>query len=190
MEMKLYDEVIKKCQDRLETEESRQLSLEETGWPEVSDRSMILRSDMAYELGGERFPAIGCTMITANPELVPSDKITLLGKDLPEIQGDVPYGRIALVRVDEETLGEGQVLYQAVRALEYTRYHFYPEGFMMRVSAFKQRESVRIGKAALAKGLDFTKTGNRMISAFHKNLSVRAVHIYYITREDFDSSSL
>ena len=117
MEMKLYDEVIKKCQDRLETEESRQLSLEETGWPEVSDRSMILRSDMAYELGGERFPAIGCTMITANPELVPSDKITLLGKDLPEIQGDVPYGRIALVRVDEETLGEGQVLYQAVRAL-------------------------------------------------------------------------
>lgn len=186
MEMKLYDEVIKKCQERLEKEESRQLSLGETGWPEVSDRSMILRSDMAYELGGERLPAIGCTMITANPELVPSDEITLLGKDLPEIQGDVPYGRIALVRVDEETLGEGQALYQAVRALEYTRYHFYPEGFMMRVSAFQQRESVRIGKAALAKGLDFTKTGNHMISAFHRNLSVRAVHIHYITREDFD----
>lgn len=186
MGMKLYDEVIKKYQDLLETEESHELSIGETEWLEVSDRSMILRSDMAYELGGEGLPAIGSTIITANQELVSSDKITLVGKDLSEIRKDIPYGRIALVRVDEETLGEGQTLYQTIRALEYTRYHFYPEGFMMRVSAFKQKESVRIGKAALAKGLDFTKAGNRMISAFHKNSSVKAVHIYYVTRENFD----
>lgn len=186
MGMKLYDEIIRKCQDILETTDGRLLPTGETGWQEVSDRSMILRSDMAYELGGEGLAAIGCTLITANRELVSEDKITLLGKDLPEIKKDVPYSRIALVRVDEETLGEGQALYQAIRNLEYTRYHFYPEGFMMRVSASRKKESVRIGKAALAKGLDFTKAGNRMISAFHKNASVKAVHIYYVTREEFD----
>lgn len=190
MGMKLYDENIKFCREMLETDKSRSLPLGETDWPEVSDRSMILRSDMAWELGGEGLPAIGCTMITASPELVLTDGITLLGKDLPEIQADVPYARVAAVRVDEETLGEGQALYQAIRNLEYTRYHFYPEGFMMRISASKQKESVRIGRKALTEGLDFTKTGNRMIRAFHQNPIVQAVHIYYVTAEDFDYKGL
>lgn len=188
--MKLYDETIKKMQAILKAEDSRALPAGDTGWPEVSDRSMILRSDMAYELGGEGLPAIGCTLITADTSLVPADEITLLGRDLPEIHGDVPYARIALVRVSEEMLGEGQALYNAIRALEYTRYHFYPEGFMMRVSASRQKETVRIGKDALAKGLDFTKTGNRMISAFRKNTSVEAVHLYYVTKEAYDYKAL
>ena len=88
--MKLYDETIKKMRELLEKAddiplsavESRTLPVGDTGWPEVSDRSMILRSDMAYELGGEGLPAIGCTMITADASLVPADEITLLGRDL------------------------------------------------------------------------------------------------------------
>ncbi|MDE6166840.1 MAG: carbon monoxide dehydrogenase [Acetatifactor sp.] len=182
--MKLYDQVIEKILAVLGAREGLRLPVGETHWPEVSDRSMILRSDMAYELGGEGLPAIGCTVITADERLVPEDGITLLGRDLPRIQEDVPYGRIALVQVDGEALGEGQALYQAVRALEYTRYHFYPKGFMLRISAARHRESVRVGKEALAEGLDFTITGNRMISAFHKNASVKAVHIYYVTLEE------
>lgn len=188
--MKLYDETIRKMQTLLEIGENRTLPAGDTGWPEVSDRSMILRSDMAYELGGEGLPAVGCTLITADRALVPGDAVTLLGRDLPEIHRDVPYARVALVRVAEDTLGEGQALYNAVRALEYTRYHFYPEGFMMRVSASRQKESVRIGRDALAKGLDFAKTGNRMISAFRRNTSVEAVQICYVTQEGYDYRAL
>lgn len=188
--MKLYDETIDKIKNLLEAGESRELPAGDTAWPEVSDRSMILRSDMAYELGGEGLPAVGCTLITADRSLVPADAVTLLGSDLPQIRKDVPYARIALVRVREDTLGEGQALYQAIRGLEYTRYHFYPEGFMMRVSASRQKESVRIGRDALKRGLDFAKTGNRMISAFHRNGAVEAVHIYYVTKEEFDYRAL
>lgn len=188
--MKLYDEILKVCRELLETKESRSLSVGEAGWPEVSDRSMILRRDMAWELGGEGLPAIGCTLITANPDLVLADGITLLGKDLPEICSDVPYGRVAAVRVDEAILGEGQALYQAIRNLEYTRYHVYPEGFMMRISSFRQKESVRVSREALERGLDFAKTGNQMIAAFHQNPMVQAVQIYYVTAEDFDYKAL
>ncbi|MCM1026729.1 MAG: carbon monoxide dehydrogenase [Roseburia sp.] len=188
--MKLYDETIQKFQALLGTGQERSLPLGETDWKDVSDRSMILRSEMAYELGGEGFPATGCTVVTADSDLVPEDKITLLGPDLPQIDRDVPYARIAFVRVTEEALGEGQALYQAIRNLEYTRYHFYPEGFMMRVSASGQKESVRVGREALKRGLDFTKTGNRMITAFRRRISVEAVQIFYVTAKEADYPAL
>lgn len=188
--MKLYDEILEKCREILENKESRELPVGAQEWPQVSDSRMILRRDMAYELGGEGLPAFGCTLVTENKELVPTDRVTLIGKDLPEIQGDVPFGRIALVRIGQGALGEGQALYQALRNLEYTRYHFYPEGFMLRISSTKQRESVRVEDAALKKGLDFTKTGNQMIEAFHKNLFVEAVHLFYVTLEGFPYTEL
>lgn len=188
--MKLYDDIIQKYRMLLEAEEGRGLPLGITGWPQVSDRSMILRSEMAYELGGEGLPAIGATLVTAQEKLVPEDGIVLSGRDLPEIKGDVPYARIALVRVGEEALGEGQALYGAIRALESTRYHFYPEGFMMRVSASRGRECVRVGRAALEKGLDFTKVGNQLLDVFHKNPFVEAVQVWYVNREAFDYRTL
>ena len=211
--MKLYDETIRKVQGLLSGENEtapgtggqrelaekrsgdgsrnvRKLPHDVTGWPSVSDRSMILRSDMAYELGGGSLPALGVTLVTASKELVPGDGVYLIGPDLPEITVDTPFARIALVRVGEDTLGEGRKLYRAIRNLEYTRYHFYPEGFMLRVSASKRRESVRIGREALKKGLDFAKTGSQMITDFHTHPEVEAVEIYYVTAKDFPYKEL
>lgn len=188
--MKLYDEIIQKCTALLRANECRALPPDGGGWPEVSDRSMILRSDMAYELGGAGLPATGCTLVTASEGLCPGDALTLLGPDLPEIQKDVPFARIAVVRVAPDTMGEGQALYSAIRALEYTRYHFYPEGFMLRVSSTRHKESVRIAKSALAKGLSFAKAGGRMIEAFHQNARVEAVQLTYVTLESFDYRAL
>lgn len=152
--MKLYDETIRKVRALLSSEK-QQLLHDATAWPSVSDRSMLLRSDMAYELGGGSLPALGVTLVTASKDLVPGDGVFLTGTDLPEIDADTPFARIALVRVGEDTLGEGKKLYRAIRNLEYTRYHFYPEGFMLRVSSSKRRESVRIGKEALKKRSEF-----------------------------------
>lgn len=46
----------------LDTSESRTLSVGEDTWPQVSDRSMILRSDMAYELGARGFPPLAAPL--------------------------------------------------------------------------------------------------------------------------------
>lgn len=187
--MKLYDETIRKVRALLSSEK-QQLPHDATAWPSVSDRSMLLRSDMAYELGGGSLPALGVTLVTASKDLVPGDGVFLTGPDLPEIDADTPFARIALVRVGEDTLGEGKKLYRAIRNLEYTRYHFYPEGFMLRVSSSKRRESVRIGKEALKKGLNFAKTGSRMIAAFHSHPEVEAVEIHYVTANGFPYQEL
>lgn len=188
--MKLYDEVIAKSIELLEGQNGIKLPIESSDWPDITDQSMILRSEMSYELGGGLLPAIGSTIITANEELVSEDDIILIGNDLMDLSQDAPYARIAFVRVDESTLGEGESLYREIRNLEYTRYHYYPKGFMLRVSSTKQRESVRVGRRALEEGLDFSITGNRFIEALKKNSSVKAVKLYYVTLENFDYKRL
>lgn len=61
---------------------------------------------------------------------------------------------------------------------------------MLRVSSSKRRESVRIGKEALKKGLNFAKTGSRMIAAFHSHPEVEAVEIHYVTANGFPYQEL
>lgn len=58
--MKLYDEVIQSWYDLMEghTAEKLVISQDEDRWEDVGKNNVILRGDMAYELGGGTLPAI------------------------------------------------------------------------------------------------------------------------------------
>lgn len=191
--MKLYDEIITKWGTRIAECPVKSLPVQKNAlWEDAGNSNLILRSDMAYELGGSTMslPALGGTAVTDDATLVPKDEILLVGQDLPEIKQDVPYARIAIARVNSQEMGEGNALYNAIRKIEYVRYHVSPKGFMMRVSPLHERESVRVSKEALAEGLDFEKVGNLMLESFHKNSKVEAVKLIFITDKDFPYNEL
>ena len=188
--MKLYDSSIRQMESLLATASVRKLDFADAVWEDMGEQAMILRSDMAYELGAGAFPAYSGLGITADTELVSEDEVLLYGPDLPEIKGDQPYARLTFVRVDEDSMGEGNDLYNAVRKIEYARYHLNPKGYMMRISASSQREPVRIGKKALEEGLDFAKVGRMFVDCYHENPKVQAVKVIFITDSDFDYDAL
>ena len=80
--MKLYDEIIDGWSALLEDFSLRSLPLSGL-WPDTGERNMILRSDMAYELGGGSLPALGATAVTVGG--FAEDRLLLCGPDLPEI---------------------------------------------------------------------------------------------------------
>lgn len=189
--MKLYDEVICRILELLAPYEPVRLPVCETvNWPDAGKNNMVLRSGMAYELGGGSYPAVGCTAVTANERFVTEDEILLYGRELSEIRQDTPYARIAVARVSEDSLGQGNTLYNAIKKIEYTRYHVNPQGFMMRISSINKRETVRIGRDALRQGLDFEKAGNLMLRSFHENQKIEAVKLIFINLEDFPYGEL
>ena len=189
--MKLYDETIKEWLKILDSLQGRELDVKKVeDWKDIGNANMILRSDMAYELGGNHLPALSGMTLTADTSLVPRDEVLLYGKDLGEIHEDTPYARLAVLRVKEDSMGEGNALYQAIRKMEYTKYHLNPEGFMMRISAASQREMVRVGKTALEKGLGFEQVGKLFLQSYHKNPQVEAVKLVFITLSDFPYEEL
>lgn len=190
--MKLYEEPIGELCRLLEGRSGKVLDVsgEKADWQDVGNGNMILRGDMAYELGGGNHAALSSLAITSEESLVPQDEVLLYGKDLPEITEDISYARFAIVRVREEKMGEGNALYNAIRKIEYVRYHLNPRGYMMRVSTTNQREPARIGKEALEEGLDFAKVGKSFLKAYHDNSNIEAVKLIFITEPDFPYEEL
>lgn len=187
--MRLYDEIIRETIALLDKKKAISLPLD-GGWPDEGKAMMILRPDMAYELGGGSLPALGNTLVTTNEDLVPHDGITLVGKDLPEIKEDSPYARLALVRVREDVVGSGDRLYNTIRAIASFRYHIYPSGFMLRASSSLERESVRVSAQKLREGLNFASVGSVMLKALHKYRGVEAVSVIFITDPGVDYQAL
>lgn len=182
----IYDSIIEDTFVLLSKYEKTQLRItNKKDWRDIGEHNMILRKDMAYELGGGSLPAISGLGITTSKRLIPENEILLYGPDLPQLTNDSPYARITMLRVVPEGLGEGDLAYASIRKLEYTRYHMHPEGYMMRISTTQNREPVRISKEALQQGLNFTKVGNQFLEAYQKYPKVEAAKIIFITFPDF-----
>ena len=182
--MELYEGVINQFLTTLNKESIKQLKIPEDDWEDLGNQNMILRSEMAYELGGGNLPAISSLCITTKDSDVKEDEVDLVGEDLPQLTSDSPYARLTILKVKEEGLGQADSLYQAIQKLEFVRYHIHPKGYMMRISSTK-REPVRIGQQALNEGLDFAKVGKRFIKEYHQNQNVLAVKCIFITKPDF-----
>lgn len=151
---------------------------------------LVLKSDMAYELGGGTLAAVSGLFFTPDSALVPADGICRLGPDLSEIKEDVPYARLTLIRVAEGCFAGDAQAYSDLRKMEYTRYHVNPEGYMMRISTASEREPVRISRKALKDGLSFEKVGRSFIKGYHSHPKVEAVKVIFVTAEDFPYGQL
>lgn len=187
--MKLYDECFDGVAALLDECDVKSLDTSST-WSDAGQNQIIFQDDTAFELGGGSYPAISSIAFTDSGDYVPCDEIILCGKDLNEIKADCPFARIALIRVNEDALGTGNALYQAIRKIEYSRYHINPDGYMMRISSFSHREAARVSKNAIKNGLDFSMIGKAFIDAYHKHPAVEAVKILFVTGDDFDYSRL
>jgi CO dehydrogenase/acetyl-CoA synthase beta subunit len=187
--MKLYDSTISDLEALLEGYSKQSLDMD-VDWTDVGKGEIILKGDMAYELGGGMLPGYGTSAITEDAALVAEDEVILIGPDLGEIKADSPFARISVVRVKEGSLGEGDNLYKAVRDIEYVKYRVNPKGYMPRVSSGGSREPVRIGKKPIAEGMGFSQVGRVYLDAYHMNNRVEAVKLIFITDRDFDYKNL
>lgn len=188
--MKLYDECFDGVGELLSSYTVKDITASSTRWQDVGENQMIFQNDTAFELGGGDLPAISSIALTDSADLVPCDQVLLCGNDLDKISADTPFARIALMRVNDDKMGTGEALYQAIRKIEYTRYHISPKGYMMRISAFTRREAARVSKTAVKNGISFADVGKLFVDAYHKNANVEAVKLIFITDPAFDYSKL
>ena len=164
-------------------------------WEVTAQESLVLKRDMAYELGGGMNKAISSIAFTTSSECVSDDGVYLMGEDLQDIKEDISYARFTFIRLNESYIKDiqeknAEALHAALRAVDYVRYHNFPKGYMMRISSVKEREPVRISKEAVNSNISFSNIGSELIRAYKTREEVEAVKIYFITSGSADYTML
>ena len=185
--MELYNELIRETEGLLEGKPLQSWDYDSSAaWPDAGVSELVLGRDAAFELGGSGKPALHYTCVTTSPSLVERDQVLLWGPDLRELRADAPYARIALLRVGdiESDDGDDTVAYNAIKDMEFVKYHVFPKGYMLRISTEDNREQVRVSRKALGEGMSFYRVGCDFIRCYRKNPNVLGVKLIFITAPD------
>ena len=71
-------------------------------WEVTAQESLVLKRDMAYELGGGMNKAISSIAFTTSSECVSDDGVYLMGEDLQDIKEDISYATYStFIRLNE-----------------------------------------------------------------------------------------
>lgn len=183
--MKLYDSIITHTRQVLEEKSKRRFALSETGsWKDVGNSEFIMLRDSGLEIGGSGLPSVNYTLVTTSG-VVTEDEVLVYGKDIGEIQGDTAFARIVILETkDLEEDKDQEKAFQTIRNLEFVRYHVFPAGYMVRVSARSNQEQVRISKKAIKAGISFAKVGGLYIRKYKELPEVLHVRVIFITEKE------
>ncbi len=179
--MKFYDSLIEELNSCIDGFESQSYDYSETLlWHEDDHQTVILSRDTAYELNG-----CGFNLVTSMPVC---DGVTVIGDDLSSISSDRRFSRVSIIQLDETD--DEQTAYNLIKKIEFTKYHFFPTGYMMRTSSTSHSEKVRVSLSAIKNGINFSSLGNLFIKKYKENKRVKAIRIIFITDDKFDYSIL
>lgn len=176
--MVLYDGFINRLNELVKDKKELHRSTKEL--QNGSKNDIIFGRDTAFELGGSQKPCVSTLAVSSDMHF--SNKAYLVGRDLPQITGDSPFGKIVLVEIDEQT--DDDTAFNTVKELEQIKYKFYVRDFMTRASALNMREQIRVGKNAVKSGVSFADYGQKLIDTFLQNEKVKSVEVVFLT--DFD----
>ncbi len=149
-------------------------------WKDLGVNQVILQKHSAFELKGTGF-----NLVTSAPV---KDGITVIGKELCDIKKDCSFTRYTIVQIDEQE--SEQKAYNLIRKIEYVKYHYFPDGYMIRTTSRSHQEAVRVSKQAIKNGISFENVGNLLIGKYKENPAVKGVRVVFITSEEADHKAL
>ena len=150
-------------------------------WRDAGRNTLVLKRDEAFELEG-----IGFNLVTSRD--IGLSGVTVVGSDLKALGSDTPFARISLIQT--QAMDDEQAAYDTIRKVEYKKYHYFPEGFMVRTFSSSHKENVRVTKKALESGISFEAVGNLLAEQYLSSPSVKNARVIYVTDKAADFAAL
>ncbi len=188
--MELYNSLIKDTEAQLEKLDKKAWDYSPADcWKDTGSSELVLQRDAAYELGAQGKGSANYVLFTSSSELVSEDKVILIGPDMGQIKGDCDFARIVLLQVGVLD-DDDEAVYRTLKDIEFSKYHVYPEGYMIRMSPESSREQVRVSRQALKQGISFKTVGNRYVAEYKKDANVLKATVIFITDPKADYEAL
>ncbi len=193
--MEIFDKIIGQLRQRIEEWKNNGRRIREiqclTGveelnrsLPHSTGPGIILKEDTFVELGNPKTASAALILWTENPKLVRDGHITIVGPDIPEAKGQLPFAQILLTRFKKLEPEE-------YRLLRRNQHDIHLEGYMLRAVPQHQRAWSRVSKEAVKKGFALETLGRALIMSLKKNRpGAEAVEVIFVTSSEEDVREL
>jgi CO dehydrogenase/acetyl-CoA synthase beta subunit len=145
--------------------------------------AIVLNEDTWLELGNPNTFSTAPALVTDNLDSVDDGAITLIGPDIPEARGSLPFAQILLI-ASHELEDEG---YTKINTFQY---ELELKGYMIKAVPSSLTIWSRVSKESAHEGLSFEILGKAIIDSYKAKFNNPSMEIIFITSSESDVEEL
>jgi CO dehydrogenase/acetyl-CoA synthase beta subunit len=145
--------------------------------------SIVLAEDTWLELGNPGTFSTAPALVTDRLDLVNDGAVTLIGPDIPEVRGSLPFAQILLI-------ASGGLEDEDYRKINTFQYELELKGYMIKAVPSSLTIWSRVSKESARDGLSFEILGKAIIDSYKSEFNDTAIEIIFITSSKEDVGEL
>jgi CO dehydrogenase/acetyl-CoA synthase beta subunit len=144
--------------------------------------AIVLSEDTWLELGNPKTNSTAPVLVTESLDLVHDGAITLVGPDVPEIRGSLPFAQILLIASD-------QLQEEDYRKINSFQYELELRGYMIKAIPSSLTIWSRVSVESARGGFSFGGLGDAIIESYKRRFRISAMEVLFVTSspEDVDA---
>ena len=191
--MKIFDDDITRLRSYIESKRSQGRDVRSlasgkgidgirTSWVEKR-RPSSSREDTWLELGNPKHRSTAPVLVTESLDLVHDGAVTLIGPDIPEARGSLPFAQILLI-------ASKQLQDEDYRKINSFQYELELEGYMIKAMPSSLTIWSRVSKESAGQGFSFEVLGKAIIEGYKSPFEIPSIEIVFVTSSEEDVEEL
>ena len=145
--------------------------------------TIVLSEDTWLELGNPKTNSTAPVLVTESLDLVHDGAITLVGPDIPEIRGSLPFAQILLIASD-------QLQEEDYRKINSFQYELELRGYMIKAIPSSLNIWIRVSEASVGEGFSFEVLGRAIVDRYKSTFNIPSMEVVFVTSSEEDVEEL
>jgi len=145
--------------------------------------TIVFNEDMWLELGNPSTFSTAPVLVTERLDLVNDGAITLIGPDMLEIRGSLPFAQILLIASNE-------LKDKDYRKINSFQYELELKGYMIKAVPSSLTIWSRVSKDSAGEGFSFEILGKAIINGYKSKFNIPSIEIIFVTSSKEDVEEL
>lgn len=145
--------------------------------------TIVLSEDTWLELGNPKTRSTAPVLVTDSPDLVHDGAITLIGPDVPEAQGSLPFAQILLIASNE-------LQDEDYRKINSFQYELELRGYMIKAIPSSLTIWSRVSRESAGQGFSFEILGNAILAGYKSAFKILSIEVIFVTSSEEDVEEL
>jgi len=145
--------------------------------------TIVFKEDTWLELGDPKTTSLAPVLVTEREDLVNDGTITLIGPDISEVSGSIPFAQI-LILYSTEMKDED---YRKINSFQY---ELELKGYMIKAVPSSLSIWSRVSNDSVKAGLSFEVLGRALIDSYRSKFNLQSAEVIFVTSSEEDIKEL